>query len=158
MYGARRTTRSIRPLAVVPELILRRAGRAVEDTALSGPRPAGRVSLATRPAGKGPVRSWRSRVYDEPGVPPVHVTVVYHKEADSLPQCRFGTTSGRLGMYSPVIRGREPIGALAIGARATVRSTTAAVTGACCGELASWSPLPVHRLWGGWGVRIYYFI
>ena len=125
---------------------------------LSAARTAIRVLLVTRHAGKGPVRSRRSRVYDEPGVPPVHVTVVHHKEADSLPQCRFGTTSGRLGMYSPEIRGREPIGAFAIGARATVRSTTAAVTGACCGELASWSPLPVHRLWGGWGVRIYYFI
>ena len=129
-----------------------------EDTALSVTRPASRVSLATRLAGKGPVRSWRSRVCDEPGVPQVHVAVVYHKEADSLPKCRFGTTSGRLAMYSPGVRGREPAGALAIGARAAIRSTTAAVTGACCGELASWSPLPVHRLWGGWGVRIYYFI
>ena len=102
------------------ELILRNAGRAVEDTVLSVARPASRVPLVTRLAGKGPVRPRRSHVYDEPGVPPVHVTVVYHKEADSLPQCRFGTTSGRLDTYSPGIRGREPIGAFAIGARATV--------------------------------------
>ena len=110
-----------------------------EDTALSAARPASRVLLVMRHAGKGPVRSRRSRVYDEPGVPPVHVTVVYHKEADSLPICRFGTTSGRLGMYSPVIRGREPIGAFAISARATLAgaTVTAAVTGACCGELFS---------------------
>ena len=127
-----------------------------EDTALSAARPASRAPLATHHAGKGPVRSRRSRVYDEPGVPPVHVAVVYHKEADSLPQCRFGITSGRLDTYSPGIRGREPIGAFAIGARATVRSTTAAVTGACCGELASWSPLPVCRLWGGFVYIILY--
>ena len=121
---------------------------------LSVAQPASRVPLVTRLAGKGPVRSRRSRVYDEPGVPPVHVTVVYHKEADSLPICRFGTTSGRLGMYSPVIRGREPIGAFAIGARVTVRSATAAVTGACCGELASWPPLPVTGF-GGVGGFVY---
>ena len=98
-------------------------GRVVEDTALSVARPASRVPLATRHAGKGPVRSRRSRVYDEPGVPPVHVAVVYHKEADSLPQCRFGTTSGRLSTLPFGLRGREPVGAFAIGARETARST-----------------------------------
>ena len=102
-------------------------GRAEEDTALSVARPASRVPLATRHAGKGPVWPRRSRVYDEPGVSPVYAAAVYHKEADSLPNCRFGTTSGRLDTYSTEIRGREPVGAFAIGARATVRSTTAAV-------------------------------
>ena len=105
------------------ELILRNAGRTVEDTVLSVARPASRVPLVTRLAGKGPVRSRRSRVYDEPGVPPVHAVVVYHKEADSLPKCRYGTTSGHLAAHSLGMRGRKPIGAFAIGARATSRST-----------------------------------
>ena len=89
---------------------------------LSVARSASRVPLATRHAGKGPVRSRRSRVYDEPGVPPVHATVVYHKGADYLLHRRFGTTSGRLSTLPLGVRGREPIGAFVIGARETVRS------------------------------------